>query len=509
MFKDLKKLVMIASLFGVLGLAGFIFNKTFINKHKTTTSKSQTIPAEQVSELLPLNDDDISLDNTTNKSSHKFFIPIQDIKTNAGFSVWFVEKHKNPVISFSIAFKNGGVDPDDKPGLVSLLNTMLKKGCAGMSPQDYARYLVKNNIQLQFINTKEHFILQCRTFKKNLNEAFNLIEMVLSKPNFDAESFKIVKNQFLSSYEESKHNENMVANLELGKFTFENQSIIHTPDDFIQSLAKIQDIDLRNFMKDKFTQSEVLISAAGSIDWQEFSQYLDKVLTKLPKIGESKPLAQSDLKNLGKMTIVDFPIPQSVILFIQPGIERGHPDFYAAMLANEILGGSVFESRLWRKVRGEKGLTYGLNLDLQPDRIKPYILGEVGTKSANVIEVIDLIQKEWKNIAKNNITKRELNFVKQQLIGSYPLSFGSTMSIANKLISYRLLGLDKDHINQNIDKINKVTLEQVNKIASDLYKAEKLTFVIVGKGEELANVLKHFNPEHSSKNINENTSLNK
>ena len=61
------------------------------------------------------------------------------------------------------------------------------------------------------------------------------------------------------------------------------------------------------------------------------------------------------------LTVMDIPTPQSVAIFGHSGIDRAHPDFFAAFILNTILGGQGIESRLTAEVREKRGLTYGIS----------------------------------------------------------------------------------------------------------------------------------------------------
>ena len=86
----------------------------------------------------------------------------------------------------------------------------------------------------------------------------------------------------------------------------------------------------------------------------------------------------------GGLTVVDLDIPQSIVLFGQPGIARDDPDFIPAYVLDHILGGGGFGSRLTDEVREKRGLTYGISTWLAPDDFGWLYMGRFSSANARV-----------------------------------------------------------------------------------------------------------------------------
>jgi len=176
-------------------------------------------------------------------------------------------------------------------------------------------------------------------------------------------------------------------------------------------------------------------------------------------------------------------VPQTVVMFAHPGIDRNDPDFYAAYLLIQALGGNAFESRLWKEIREKRGLSYSISLGLFNHCQQYGMLGITSTKTATVQEVIRLIKEQWHDVATNGITEAELSLQKDFIIESYPLSFTKTADIVKILLSYQNEGLPKNYVNERDELFRKVSLADVKRVAAKLLKSNELTFVIVGKKE--------------------------
>jgi len=187
----------------------------------------------------------------------------------------------------------------------------------------------------------------------------------------------------------------------------------------------------------------------------------------------------------GGVTVVDFPTPQSVALFGHAGIERDDDDFFAAYILNEILGGSGLESRLMREVREERGLTYGIYSYLVPKDLTEIYLGSVASANDRIAETIEVVRDEWRKLAEEGITQEELDTAKTYLTGAYPLRFDGNAEIAGILVGMQSIGLPTTYVANRNDFIDAVTLDQINRVASELLDPDGLHFVVVGQPEGL------------------------
>jgi zinc protease len=113
------------------------------------------------------------------------------------------------------------------------------------------------------------------------------------------------------------------------------------------------------------------------------------------------------------------------------------------------------------------------------------IMGQVASANSKVAEAIDVIRQEWAKAAADGITADELDAVKTYLTGAYPLRFDGNAPIANIMVGMQLEGLGTDYIATRNDRINAVTLEDVNRVAKRLLDADNLHFVVVGQPEGL------------------------
>jgi zinc protease len=180
-------------------------------------------------------------------------------------------------------------------------------------------------------------------------------------------------------------------------------------------------------------------------------------------------------------------VPQSVVLFGHEGIARDDPDFFAAFMLNEVLGGGRFTARLMTEVREKRGLTYGIGTWLAPLDLGAWIGGQFSSDNATAAEAIALVRAEWDRAARGGITAEELATAKTYLTGSYPLRFDGNAAIANILVGLQMEGLPIDYPVSRNARIEAVTLDDIARVARRVLRADDLRFVVVGQPEGLKN----------------------
>jgi len=110
-------------------------------------------------------------------------------------------------------------------------------------------------------------------------------------------------------------------------------------------------------------------------------------------------------------------------------------------------------------------------------------LGQASTVNARAAETVDVVRAEWARLADNGVTAEELDAAKTYLTGAYPLRFDGNSRIAGQLVGMQMEGLPIDYIVTRNDKVNAVTLADVNRVVKRVYRPAYLHFVIVGQPE--------------------------
>ncbi len=233
------------------------------------------------------------------------------------------------------------------------------------------------------------------------------------------------------------------------------------------------------------TRDRLRVAAVGDISPEQLGLLLDRLFGDLPATGPDLPPVADPVAD-GGTTVIDLAIPQSVVVFGQPGLERDDPDFIPAFVLDHILGGGGFGSRLTEEMRERRGLTYGVYTYLAPGDFGALYMGSFSSSNERVSEALDILRAEWTRMAEGGVTEAELTKAKQYLTGAFPLRFDGNQRIADQLLGLQTAGLGIDYVNERNALVEAVTAEDIVRVAGRLLDPERLTTVVVGRPEGLA-----------------------
>ncbi|TIT29237.1 MAG: insulinase family protein, partial [Mesorhizobium sp.] len=215
-----------------------------------------------------------------------------------------------------------------------------------------------------------------------------------------------------------------------------------------------------------------------AIDAETLKKKLDKVFGGLPEHQALSAVADTDPK-LNQQLEVNYDQPQTSLQLAYPGVKRSAPDFFAAVLMNEILGGSAFTSRLFDEVREKRGLAYSVSSDLVDHQHANALAITTATRSDRAAETLAVVREVVRRMAEEGPTEAELAATKKYMIGAYAINnLNSSGAIAATLLELQLDKLGIDYMQRRAAFINGVTLDQVKAVAKKLLSAEPAIMVV-------------------------------
>jgi zinc protease len=415
--------------------------------------------------------------------SAKAEIDIQEVTSPGGITAWLVEDHEIPFTAMEIVFEGGtSLDLPSKRGAINLMAATLEEGAGKMDAQAFAEARDALAARFGFSAGKDSVSISARFLTENRDKALDLLRQAILAPRFDDAAVERVKSQIIAGLTADERDPGAIAGQTFSALAWGKHPYATRGDGTVDSVRALTRDDVVEAHRAALARDRMHIAVVGDVTAAELGLMLDTLLGGLPDVGRQTPgRAQWGLD--GGVTVVDFPSPQSVVLFGQPGIARDDPDFFAAFILNEILGGGGFEARLMDELREKRGLTYGVTTYLAPMRYGAQMLGQVSTANATVAESIGLIRDEWARMAADGVTAEELAATKTYLTGAYPLRFDGNGQIADILVGMQVEGLPIDYAATRNAKIEAVTLEDVKRVAARMLQPERLHFVVVGQPE--------------------------
>ncbi|MDJ0821736.1 MAG: pitrilysin family protein [Paracoccaceae bacterium] len=412
-------------------------------------------------------------------------IKIQEVTSPNGFEAWLVQEPSIPFVSLELRFRGGAsLDAPGKRGATNLMVGLLEEGSGDLDARGFAEATEALAARFDYDVGDDAVAVSASFLTENRDEAVALLRESLVNPRFDEDAVERVRAQVLTGIRQDAKDPDTIVGAQFDALVFGDHPYGTAYEGTLDSVAGLTRDDLIAAHRGVMARDRVYIAAAGDISADELGALIDTLLSDLPETGLKQP-ADIAVETTAGVTVVPFDTPQSVAVFGHVGLERDHPDFFTAFVMNQALGGGGFEARLMNEVREKRGLTYGIYSYLVPKDHAHLLMGRVASANDRIAETIEVVSDEWRKMATEGVTEDELARVKTYLTGAYPLRFDGNGPIARILVGMQMDDLSPDYVVTRNAKVEAVTLEDVQRVATELLQPEALRFVVVGQPEGL------------------------
>ena len=280
-----------------------------------------------------------------------------------GLKVFFLKNRELPVIQLSAFIEAGSIhEPSDKKGLSGLTMAGIRIGGGiNHTGDEIDSILEQEAAHLTVDAGGEYSTVTVKSLRKDTDLALSLFFELLRAPVFEEAKLDLIRRQMLDEIGRRNENPSDVARREFAQRLYGEESIWarNFSEETVGSLTRD---DVVAFYERYFAPNRMRLAVSGDIP---FSLLLTKIQTQMNGWGrrevtypERAPVEKKWEKSL---EIIPMDVTQSVVAAGHFGDKRFNPDKYALILANYVLGGSTFGSRLGNRIRTGLGLAYSVN----------------------------------------------------------------------------------------------------------------------------------------------------
>ena len=399
-------------------------------------------------------------------------------------------KRGSGVVTFSGSFLGGDVyAPSTNPRVPDVVVSMLDQGTTKSSKFEISNKLENVGARLSFSNGKARVGFGGKSLSEDMSLVIGLLAEQLRLPAFDSEELEKTKSRLITGYKKSKESTrgNALNSMLKNFYPSGHQNAADDPEVSIQHIENITTGALKKYHEEAYGTGSMVFVAVGDVSHDELSNLLkesfgDWKTSPLSDKKEEKRGSRSGGKTYVTMednTSTDF------LVGIPVGITRDHPDYRPLYIASYILGGN-FSGRLMQTVRVKEGLTYGIRSSMSGfsnDNDGYWYVG--GTFAPQLLSKGESSTlREIKKWAKDGVTQKELDIAKTTLTGSYRVGFDTTGGLAGGILSAVVDWGDLSYVDNQPDKINAVTLDEVNNAIKTYISVEDLYQVAAGSVDE-------------------------
>jgi len=412
--------------------------------------------------------------------------PIVEVTSPGGIKAWLLHTDRLPLISMSFAFRGGvELDPADKQGLATLASGLLTQGAGPYDEQAFQNELAEKSITLGLSASRDALVGEVKTLARTQDEAFRLLALTLTQPRFAPDVLERLRDQHLTAARVKLGDPTWQGRYALLQDLFGAHPYAYRSLGSAQTLKAITRDDVVHFVQDHLAKDNLVVAVVGDITPEALALQLDRAFGALPAHAVLVSVPEATLPDETHSLSLAREGTQTTILFARPMMKRQDPDWHAALIANYILGGGGFASRLMNEVREKNGLTYGIGTGLTPMDKASLLMGELATDNDKAGEALALTKQVWGDLVTHGASDAEMAAAKAYLTGSQPLALSSTDAAATLLLGMQLDDLPRDYLAHREALINAVTRDDVNRVLRRWFDPATTRFVFVGKPQNV------------------------
>lgn len=403
-----------------------------------------------------------------------------------GMKVVLFPDQRLPLVSFRLAFLSGDAnDPADAIGVTSAVASMLTEGTANYSSRELAEKIERLGASISANSSEDFLLVSASALSMYSSEIIQLIAEVVFRPTFPEAELDLYKRNAIENLKFQRSQPNFLASEQTARLIYGD----HPYSRISPSASDVEKFSrevLSDIHQKLFIPNNAIFIAVGDIEPDEFQAELEETFGSwaagaLDDASFPEP-PRSDRRTL---TIVDRPgSAQANIVLANIGISRNSPDYFPALVMNQILGAGA-SSRVFMNLREEKGYTYGAYTRLDAKRLAGDFEATAEVRTAVTGDSLREFFYELERIRTEPVSEQELADAKNFLTGVFPIRAETQEGLTNLIVSQQLYDLPTDYLQTYRANIDAVTVAEVQEIANKCIHPDHISIVIVGDAGEV------------------------
>jgi predicted Zn-dependent peptidase len=365
----------------------------------------------------------------------------------------------------------------ERGGIAHFVEHMLFKGTSHRTAEDIAQAIDSIGGQLDAFTAKEYASYYIKVLDEHLPIAIDILSDIVRNPAFGTEDIEREKKVVV---EEIKMVEDTPDDLVHELFTqgfWENHPLGRPILGTKETVESFNAESLREYFERAYTPRNLIVSAVGNLEHGHVRDLVAEKFGSLTVAGEA--IREQAPSVVPKILVRSKELEQSHLCVGVSSYPQNHDDRYSSYVLNTLLGGSM-SSRLFQNVREKRGLAYAVFSGLSAYRDAGSFTVYAGCANEAVSEVLDLIVEEIRGVKQTLVPDAELQRSKDHLKGSLMLSLENTASRMSHLARQEIYFDRQFGLDETLMGIERVTADDVQRVASDLFKGGSLAATVLG-----------------------------
>ncbi len=398
-----------------------------------------------------------------------------------GLRVVYVGHHEQPAVNVRLLLRAGASsDPSDKLGVASLVGQLLDQGTTTRTAPEIAGVIDNVGGALVAGASGELSFVDVLVMKDSFDLGLDMLADVTRRPAFAPQEIERQRQQVLSSLQVSYDDPAYVATVVFNRLVYGFHPYGMPSSGTPESVRAITRDDLVAFHRMYYLPNNAVIAVVGDVSAEEAFQGVERALGDWERGELPAPRVEDAPAPTRRLVVIDRPgAVQTTVRAGHVALPRADPDFLAFDLAIKILGGEG-GNRLGNVLRSQRSLTYAASADLAGRQLSGDFMAKTDTRSVATAEALRLTVDEISRMRRERVHPRELQGAQDYLAGNFPITIETPNAIATQVLEAILFGLDLDELERYPQRINRVTVADIQRVAEKHLRPASLSIVLVG-----------------------------
>jgi len=408
-----------------------------------------------------------------------------------GLRVWSIRHTSIPVLALMLLVKRGAADdPAGKEGLAAITVDMMDEGSGDRSAIEIHEGLARLGAQLDSDICADATLLTVTALSRFAAPAMSLLADIAARPSLREEDFVRVRQLRLLRLTQLRDMPGAVADRAFFRLLYGTHPYGHTPLGSETSLTSLSIDDVRAFHQAMMRPSDATLVVAGDCHHDEIERLAQIAFDNWTGSAQGELPSSPALPWPARLNVIPRPgAPQSELRIGHVAVARNTPDYHALVAANMVLGGQ-FVSRINLNLREEKGFTYGARTSFDFRRMAGPFALQVSVQTAATAQAIHESFDEIAAIrGPRPVSTDELALGVAALTRGYARNFETAEQIARAATQIALYDLPDDYFAEFVPRVERVTAEDVTRVSAQHLDPARLTTLVVGDYDTIANDL--------------------
>lgn len=392
-------------------------------------------------------------------------------------------------VAIGILFDAGPCDevPSQK-GLAHLTEHLMFQGTSSRDSAQIAQLMDIGGGNMGAFTSRDYVCFFATILDDYCTYALDLLGDVLLNSVFQAKSVEREKSAILREMDVSHDTPFERVASQLKSFAWQGHPLGEPVIGLPETVKSLTREDVIYFAHENLTPDRMIVAAAGNIEHRDFVAQVRDAFWRMLGQGSTK-VSSPPMMRAGVVTET-MPVSQAYFSIGIPALTYTHPDRYALHILNTIIGGGS-SSRLFRRIRDERGLVYSINSEYVAYRDAGMIVIEGSTAPDHLLEVLELVFTELHDLAGVNdpIDDEELWKAKMQICGRHLIASENTNTRMSRLATQELYFerfISAEEIVASIETVNSNVIQRLAQ--ENLTEAlRRIAVAVVGPEKNKAN----------------------